>query len=152
MGLGGSMIVEIANRQTRLPLDVDRLRECAQLVLAAEGFISGVVSVAVVDDPTIHALNREYLNHDYATDVLSFVFDVSDEGLEGEVIVSADTAIRESSEFGWSADSELALYLVHGLLHLAGYDDHTDLEREEMRRLERKYLTQLGISVPASDT
>ena len=58
------------------------------------------VSIAVVDDPTIHELNRRFLQHDYPTDVLSFVLEQQDGRLEGEVIVSTDTAVAQAGEYG----------------------------------------------------
>jgi probable rRNA maturation factor len=100
--------------------------------------------VAIVDDATMRNLNLKYLQHDYATDVLSFLLSDLDESLEGEVVVSADTAAREALRFGWSADDEMLLYLVHGTLHLVGHDDASDVERDAMRAKERRYLAKLG--------
>ena len=96
-------------------------------------------------------LNRRYLNHDYDTDVLSFLLDEANDQLDGEVIVSADTAIRRAGEFEWSANDELVLYLVHGTLHLTGCDDHSEGDRAQMRRLEIKYLQELGLDAKRAD-
>lgn len=150
-----TIAVEVANEQDRLPIDAASLADAAQRVLAGEGIASGTISLAVVDDPTMHELNRRYLEHDYPTDVLSFVLEkktreVDGTGgpsyeLQGEVILSADTAIATAARFGWSASEELLLYVVHGCLHLAGYDDHTDNDRAKMRERERLYLAEMGI-------
>ena len=107
------------------------------------------VSLAIVDDATIHQLNREHLDHDYPTDVLSFVLERSANSLDGEIIVSSDTATRLAPEFDWSSQSELTLYLIHGALHLVGYDDHSDEDRLEMRRMELQYLEKAGIAPTA---
>lgn len=117
-------------------------------MLEAEGVSRADVSLAVVDDETIHDLNRRFLSHDYATDVLSFLFEQTGDYLEGEVVVSADTAIRSAADYDWPALHELLLYVVHGTLHLAGYDDQTIEDRQEMRRLEGKHLNALGITLP----
>ena len=61
-------------------------------------------------------------------------------------MVSVDTASRISPEYGWSTDEELVLYVVHGVLHLVGYDDRSDEDRYQMRERERFYLTELGLS------
>lgn len=140
--------VEIANRQKSLPVDRARLRAAVKAVLRGEGFATASISLAVVDDPTIHQLNRQYLQHDYATDVLSFAFECSGDSVDGEVIVSADTAIRQAGQWGESPEAELLLYVVHGTLHLVGYDDHAESDRERMRERERHYLELLAAAPP----
>ena len=117
-------------------------------VLQDHEVFAGDVSIAIVDDATIHRLNRKHLEHDYPTDVLSFLLDRDQRYLEGEVVVSADTAASNASDFGWPAHHELLLYVVHGTLHLVGYDDRTPHDRAEMRRLEAKYLRRLRIELP----
>ncbi len=85
--------IDVTNEQTHLPIDAGRLRAAVAAVLAGEGRDAAVISVAVVDDATIHELNQRFLAHDYPTDVLSFVLEESAAGLEGEIIISADTAV-----------------------------------------------------------
>lgn len=138
--------VEIANEQVRLPVDEARMAAAARNVLSGEGISSGTISLAVVDDPRIHELNRSYLNHDCPTDVLSFVLEQTPDHLDGEVIVSADTALASAARFGWPAADELLLYVVHGCLHLAGHDDQTDAARAKMREREAHYLAAFGLA------
>ncbi|MEO1495814.1 MAG: rRNA maturation RNase YbeY [Planctomycetota bacterium] len=138
----------VSNQQSRLPIDEARLVRAAGLVLGDAEYREGEISIAVVDDPTIHKLNARHLNHDYPTDVLSFPLLDAPPCVEGEVIVSADTAIENAARYGWPAESELCLYVVHGLLHLAGYGDKTDDDRREMRAAEAGVLTRLGVSLP----
>ena len=117
-------------------------------IVSDHGYSRADISLAVVDDPTIHRLNRQHLQHDFPTDVLSFVLD--DDGcLEGEVIVSADTAIASAAEYRWDAASELLLYFIHGSLHLVGYDDQSDDQRTRMRDREAYYLRSIAIEPPA---
>lgn len=137
--------VEIANEQSKHAFDSELLQRAARLVIESESGHEGNVSIAIVDDATIHALNRKYLEHDYPTDVLSFLLSGSDDPIEGEVIVSADTAAREAARFGWSTSDELLLYLIHGTLHLVGYDDASDIDRAAMRTKESHYLAALGV-------
>jgi probable rRNA maturation factor len=137
--------IAITNEQARLDVDINRLRTAVQTMLAGEGIAAGEISVAIVDDPTIHDLNRRWLNHDQPTDVLSFVLEESEGYREGEIIVSADTALARAAEFGWTAESELLLYVIHGALHLVGYDDKESADRERMRERERFYLARLGV-------
>jgi len=122
------------------------------MVLAGERFESAEVSVAVVDDARIHELNRRYLNHDYATDVLSFVLDERPGHVEGEVIVSVDTAVRSAERFGWEPCDELLLYVVHGTLHLTGHDDHDPAALATMREAERQYLAKFDVAPRYEET
>ena len=133
--------VEIGNQQTQLAIDTAFLEEVARQTLSHEQVASAEISIAIVDNQTIHALNRQHLDHDFPTDVLSFL--LSEERidhLEGEVVVSAEMACQTADGYQWSPQSELLLYLVHGLLHLCGYDDHDDTDRNRMRSREQEIL------------
>ncbi|MBU6238484.1 MAG: rRNA maturation RNase YbeY [Planctomycetes bacterium] len=111
---------------------------------------AGQISLAIVDDPTIQEINRQYLNHDYPTDVISF--DLSDENanqhdepyLEGEVIVSWQTAQRVASENQWDPALELLLYVIHGMLHIVGLDDSSPSQSQQMRERERHYMNAIA--------
>jgi probable rRNA maturation factor len=103
------------------------------------------ITVAIVDDATIHDLNRRHLQHDYPTDVLSYPLVHSREKLVGEIVVSAETAQRQAPEYGWSAEEELCLYVIHGALHLAGFGDKTSAQKREMRAAENRILAELGV-------
>ncbi|MEN0111320.1 MAG: rRNA maturation RNase YbeY, partial [Planctomycetota bacterium] len=102
-----TMDIPIANEQSALPVDEERIRRVVGAILADAGYAEGELSVAVVDDPTMHELNRRHLAHDYPTDVLSFPLVDEPPHLVGEVIVSADTAITSAAEYGWPAEHEL---------------------------------------------
>ena len=136
--------VQIANRQAHIPLDRRLLRRAVAKVLCEADVRRAQISVAAVDDETITQLNWRYLHHRGPADVLSFLLDDSD-GLEGEVIVGAETAVRFAAGYGWSPHDELLLYVVHGMLHLVGYDDRTPRQRTEMQRKEKEVLAELGI-------
>jgi probable rRNA maturation factor len=145
--------IAIANHQRRLALDRPLIRRAIRTVLAGERFSSAKISLAIVDDPTIHELNRRYLDHDYPTDVLSFFIDFVENHrqgphLEGEIVVSADTARAAAKQLGWKAHHELLLYIVHGMLHLVGYEDHKPRKAKEMRQKEHEVLAALGLPPP----
>ena len=139
------IVIEIANHQDCLRLDLRRLRTAVRRALRAARVAKARISVAVVDDATIARLNWRYLRHPGPTDVLSFLLD-SRAGLEGEVIVSAEAALRSAPHFGLPPRDELILYAVHGTLHLAGYDDRTPQQSEEMRKRETEVLKSMEIS------
>jgi len=136
--------VLVAQEQDRHEVDEQRLVSAAREVVQSAGYRAGEISIAVVDDEQMHALNRRHLEHDYPTDVLSFVFE-DDGRLEGEIIVSADYASREAARFGWSTMDELLLYVIHGSLHLIGYDDQTPDAKALMREQEIKFLRHFGL-------
>lgn len=138
--------ISFTNDQERVAVDAVRLRDAVRHVLVAEKVRSADISIAVVDDVKMHELNLKYLQHDYATDVLSFRLDEEDGGpLEGEIIVSIDTAEREAEEYGWKREDELLLYVIHGVLHLVGYDDQEVADRKQMRDAEAHHLAQYGL-------
>jgi probable rRNA maturation factor len=110
-------------------------------------FSSAAISLAVVDDDTIHELNQRHLEHDWPTDVLSFVLEDNGDHLDGEVILSADTAAAAAEELGNSAAQEQLLYVIHGTLHLVGYDDKSDADAREMRAAEARYLHEFGVEL-----
>jgi probable rRNA maturation factor len=134
--------IAIANRQTTLPIDRRLLRRAVRTVLKDEGIDDAEISLAIVDDPAIQELHRRYLGHDDPTDVISFVFEHNGSRLEGEVIVSADTAQAACGRYGLSPAEELLLYLIHGTLHLVGYRDNTPRNRARMDARQHAYLSQ----------
>ena len=130
-----------------MPFDEDPLISAVDKILTDHGILRSELSIAVVDDPTIRKLNQQYLNHDYETDVISFVleFDEDSNFLVGQLIVSTDTAQKIAQQVGGSMQDELLLYVIHGTLHLVGFDDKQPSDATEMRRSEKHYLASFGI-------
>ncbi len=145
-------VVEI-NDGADFDVDPDRLVRCVREILGDANWSDGSISLAIVDDLTIRQINARYLNHDYATDVLSFVLDTDRENqrIDGEIVASYETAARHSNRYGCCAANELLLYVAHGCLHLAGYDDVTADEQVEMRRREIEYFERWGLALPGPD-
>ncbi len=139
------IVIEIADEQTHLPLDRRLLRRAVRTVLRDAGVRKARISVAVVDDETIARLNWRYLRHRGPADVLSFLLEQT-VGLEGEVIVAAQTALRAAPQYGWPPHDELLLYVIHGMLHLVGHDDASPALRAEMQERETHILQRLGIT------
>lgn len=103
------------------------------------------VAVTIVDDGKMRHLNRTHRNVADTTDVLSF--DCSGPGgpLEADIVVCADEALRRANEFNHSIEQELLLYALHGVLHLAGFDDRSDNDYEAMHAEEDRILTAIGV-------
>jgi len=137
------------DRSDGLSNDCARFRKAAIWVATRFEFERFTASVSIVDDPTIHELNRVHLDHDWPTDVISFSFERDDTGVDGEIIASSDTAAREYNHAGWSHADEILLYVVHGMLHLAGLDDLDDVDRRKMRLVEQECL--MALNVPGAE-
>lgn len=143
-------MIHVTNR-SRLDIPTGRLIAAAEAALAAEDAAHLDLSVAVVTDAEIHLLNRSYLKHDYPTDVISFPLRGGEDPdpLLGEVIVSADRARHEAKARGLAFVEELCRYVVHGTLHLLGYDDREADRRDEMHARQEVILRALANRVKA---
>ncbi len=142
-----NVAVEISDTQGFLKVDRARLVHLIESVLGDEGVDEAAISLALVDNPTIRRINRKHLAHDWPTDVISFLLSAPDDTeLVGELIVSAEMAVTTAGDLAADATAELALYVVHGLLHLCGYDDSTETDIHEIRAREQVHLTRYLLS------
>jgi probable rRNA maturation factor len=130
----------------------DWLVGIARIVLEMEHVGKAQVSIVVTDDEQVRALNRDFAGDDHATDVLSFSLEEGepfttpgDERRLGEVVVSYETADRQAREAMHPTEDELAHLLVHGVLHLLGYDHMEAADETRMRSRERRVLGVLGL-------
>jgi probable rRNA maturation factor len=139
--------VQITNHLEKLPADVRRLKKLVRAICKQFGISQARISLGIVDDAEIAALNKRFLNHEGTTDCLSF--DLSDETEPAgqkvfDLIVNGELALREAVQRGHEAQAELALYLTHGLLHDLGFDDATEEQAHRMHRTEDEILQHLG--------
>lgn len=137
--------VEIADRQRLVRLARRRVERAVAAALSLKPRRAGAVSIALVSDRAIRRLHLDHMGLDSATDVLSFPLD-GGAGLLGEVVASAETARREARARGVAPADELLLYVVHGVLHLLGFDDHAPADRKRMRAAERRSLRAAGVT------
>ena len=143
------MAIEVVNRQRRIRVDRRQVARLASNALAALDRGDESVTVAFVRDGAIRSLNHKFREDDRVTDVLSFPAFTerardsragNDESL-GDVVISTDTALRQAREAGHSFEREVSELLIHGVLHLCGYDHESD--SGEMNRLELKLRRKL---------
>jgi len=134
-------MVEVVNRQRRLQIDTRAWSNFATKALAAIGKNESSATIAFVSDKKIRELNRQFRGIDKATDVLSFPSDGPED--LGDIAVSVETAAAQAKENGLKFDEEISQLILHGLLHLSGYDHETD--NGEMNRLELRLRKKLGI-------
>lgn len=156
----GKVKVYIRNNQTKIKVPVGirlLIRKCCIAVLNNEGFKENAeISVTFVDNEEIHALNKQYRNIDKPTDVLSFPlgedgkYDFNNETksyMLGDIVISIETALKQSKIYGHSLEREIGFLTVHSMLHLLGYDHETSkLDALKMREKEEAVLEKLGIS------
>jgi probable rRNA maturation factor len=135
--------VEISNRQDRLGCNARRIRQVLRRAFRGSGR-GAELSVAVVGDEEITRLNRRFLGRGRPTDVMAFCYGTSEDHVEGEIVVNADQALRESKLAGHGAGDELLLYVVHGALHLLGYDDAGPQQRALMHARALEILAAAG--------
>lgn len=129
------MTVQVINahpsiRQPRAPIV-----RCVRGVLSKERRVRGDITVVLVDDRTSRRLNRRFLAHDRPTDVLAFPLG-DGQNLEGEIYVNLDKARRQARTYRVTPANETARLVIHGVLHLVGYDDRTGLRARRMKRRE----------------
>jgi probable rRNA maturation factor len=111
-------------------------------ILRINGVKDAALSFAFVGEQRMRSMNRTYLNHDYVTDILTFNLTEGDT-LEGEIVICPLVAAKNAGRYGHSVARELTLYLVHGILHLLGYDDHAPKDVARMRAKEEVILKKL---------
>ena len=142
---------------TEIQIRTDVPDGAADIIAAAiEGALKkqhreGSVSVTVVDDETIHGINKEYRNVDKPTDVISFPSEEGEEiiappdGFLGDLVISYPRAVAQAEEYGHSVRRELSFLAVHGTLHLLGYDHMTDEDSKNMFALQDEILDYIGV-------
>jgi len=134
-------MVEVVNRQRRVKVDPNAWTTFAEKALDAIGNSGSSATIAFVSDSSIRKLNQQFRGVDKATDVLSFPADEPHN--LGDVAISVETAAKQAKENGLQFENEIAQLILHGLLHLSGYDHETD--NGQMNRLELRLRKKLGI-------
>lgn len=133
--------VSVFNAHPRTRIRKAPVRRAVRRVLRGEGVQRASVDVVFIDRHYCRRINRRFLGHDTSTDVISFPLEA--DRLEGEVYINLDRARRQAREYGVSAANEIARLVIHGTLHLAGYDDMTERTARAMRRKEDAALVSL---------
>ena len=141
-------MIEVVNRQRRLQIDTRVWSMFATKAVAVINKSESSATIAFVSDKKMRELNRQFRGIDKATDVLSFPAGGPDDSELGDIAISVDTAAAQARENGFKFEEEIAQLILHGLLHLSGYDHETD--NGEMNRLELRLRRQLDIDYPVN--
>jgi probable rRNA maturation factor len=141
-------MIEVINRQRKVPIDVEHWRAFATRASRVVPSDAAGLTVAFISDRAMRELNRMWRHKQGTTDVLSFPaeqdeFEKAEGARLGDVVISVEQAVRQAKENGLTTDEEIAQLILHGLLHLCGYDHATD--KGQMNRLELRLRRKLGI-------
>jgi len=148
------MKIRIANLQKRTKIDSRRIRGNVIRLLRLIGCAEKEISISFVDDEAIRLLNRQYLRLDKPTNVLSFSLEEGEcgkinPGLLGDVVISVDTALRDAKQGGFTLEEEILFLIIHGLLHLTGYE-HVGTSRANALKMKKREK-ELFLALTASD-
>ena len=130
--------INIFNESSHQYIPRQRVITTLEQLLFIENFERASVNVIVLDNDGIQKINKQYLGHDYPTDVISFIID--EKPFEAEVYISVEMAKHNAEDLNTNWREEMLRYAIHGVLHTIGYNDSTDEEKKKMNYLENKYL------------
>ncbi len=139
------MLININNLQKCLRVDKKKILRAARVVLQEEKECGpGCINICFTDKRLIRKLNNKFLGVDSPTDVLAFCLsrNKKKEGLLAEIAVCAEAAVENAGIFGTKKEDELILYVIHGILHVLGFDDHTKKQKLLMRKKEKEYVNR----------
>ncbi|HHT9133733.1 MAG TPA: rRNA maturation RNase YbeY [Candidatus Avalokitesvara rifleensis] len=143
------MRITITNLQNAYPIKRQRIREVVKAALCRKK-VDAELSIVFVDKDEITRLNKKFLGHKGPTDVLSFPLETNTKCITGEVVVCVPMAIEYVAGAKTEIEGEIMLYVVHGVLHLLGYDDADNKSADTMHRVEKEILAKLGYTVADS--
>lgn len=147
------MEITFKDLQKKVRPNSPQVLKITKKILHHENVDQAILSVVFVSHQKMRALNKKYLSRDYVTDVLAF--DLSDNTplkrnskvVVGDIVISTDAALKHVSSHQTTLARELTLYVIHGILHLLGYDDHKSADAKKMRKKEKEILDYLGKKV-----
>ena len=136
--------VEIHN-EFDIQLNKSSIQSLLENILLDNKQNTGSINIIMMDDDSLRLMKKEYFNQDLYTDVIAF--NIDDDPFEGEIYISHDRIKDNAKKFNQSFEDELKRILIHGSLHLCGYDDKTPKEKLEMTSLEENYLEKFRDSI-----
>ena len=137
-------IIFETEEELSLPLpDNKKTGKWIEQVIASHGHTTGDIGYLFCSDNKILEINKQYLQHDYYTDIITFDYS-EDKEVSGDMFISVETVNSNAKLFDVDYEEELLRVIIHGILHLCGYKDETDEEKETMRKLENEALTMLS--------
>ncbi len=140
------VILIIKNLQKKIPVDFCKIKEAVWAIISNQGLVkTGEINISFIDDSSIHKLNSRFHGCNFPTDVLAFDLSPDKKRLLADIYISADTALKNSITFRTDPVFEIYLYVIHGMLHIVGYDDQNPGDTKIMRSKERFYLAKMKL-------
>lgn len=145
------MKLNIINLQKLHFIDKNRVKKLISSILKVEKK-NAELNLVFIDNKKIKKINKTFLGHNFATDVISFAYNNAslENNISGEIIISVEMAVELAQKLKCTIEGEIALYLVHGLLHLLGYNDKLKKDARKMHQREKELLSMYGydVSIP----
>lgn len=145
------MKLNIINLQKLHFIDKNRVKKLISSILKVEKK-NAELNLVFTDNKKIKKINKTFLGHNFATDVISFGYNNAslEDNISGEIIISVEMAVKLAQKLKCTIEGEIALYLVHGLLHLLGYNDKLKKDARKMHQREKELLSMYGydVSIP----
>ena len=123
-----------------LPKNKTEIKKWIKIIISQNNCLSGDINYIFTSDEQLHKMNLEYLNHDYLTDIITFDYSKNNT-VNGDIFISIERVMENAEAYHVSFGHELKRVIIHGVLHLIGYKDKTEVESQLMRELEDKALT-----------
>jgi probable rRNA maturation factor len=136
-----NILINNLHSDFKLPLSKKSVMELVSKVMYGEDCAINEIIINFVKDSELKKINNRYLKHNYYTDIITFPYNDNKQAIDGELFISADTVRKNAEFYGAGVKSELKRVIIHGCLHLAGYDDRTKKQKELIRNKENYYLS-----------
>ena len=133
--------------KSSLSYNSNNIKKLSKKVLISEECIKGNIAIILSNREHLNKLKKNYFNLDVYTDVIAFNLEDKNDCLDGEIYISIDDVLENSKIFSKSFNDEFARILIHGILHLLGYDDKTEAQKDKMSQLENDYLLLLDYNL-----
>ena len=138
-------IVTISNYYPNFQLLSPTVEAIVQRIGAGDKKTFDKVSIIVTDDGSLNHLKKQYFGYDVLTDTISFNLNESDQPVEGEIYISIDRILENAKQFDTGFQKELALVIIHSILHLVGYEDYIPIDKKQMDLVQQQYLEQISV-------
>jgi len=139
------MIEITLHNNSNLSFNSDSINNLSNLIFNNHGYLHGKINIIITDDNTLREMKKKFFNEDVFTDVIAF--NIEDDPFEGEIYISYHRVKDNAETYNQEVQDEFKRVIIHGLLHLCGYEDSTTTEKENMRLIEDNFLNQFNYSV-----
>lgn len=121
------------------------VKKIIPVILRDEKVVCGTINIRFCSDDEIKIYNKKYLSHDYETDILTFYYGNNENSIDSDILISVDTVTKNSKRFKTETENELLRVVIHGILHLCGYEDYDKAQKNLMKKKENFYLEKLKV-------